>query len=186
MDVCVADPCPEARSHATNAGIREIASDLSQLSETDGIVIATPTVTHAHLIDGALERQASVFVEKPITAHASQAKLLAERAPGRLFVMDKWRYHPGIEELPRIRASGELGKPLGMHLRHAGWGNPHNDGDVIWILLPHCFSIFLEVFGELPQPRYAVAELLDGGVAGLNGVFGTNPGPRSKYPPGAL
>jgi predicted dehydrogenase len=152
-----------------------VTPDLDELSVTDGIVLATPTSTHAAVIEQALDRGVPVFVEKPMTSHAARARALAEVGQGRLFVMDKWRYHPGIEELRRIRETRELGQPLGMHLHHAGWGNPHADVDILWILLPHCLSMLLEVFGDLPFARYAFAEQLAGDAVGLHAVLGTDP-----------
>jgi predicted dehydrogenase len=177
-DVAVADTAGEARRIAVETGAREVVSDLADLSESEGIVIATPTATHASILERALARDVPMFVEKPMTSSFHTARMLAERAQGRLFVMDKWRYHPGIEELRRIRQSCELGRPLGMQLIHAGWGLPHRDVDVVWILLPHCLSILLEVFGALPGAKQAFAEQLNGEVVTLSGVLGTDPWAR--------
>ena len=47
-----------------------------------------------------------------MTADAASARRLAERAPDRLFVMDKWRYHPGVEAMRREARSGRLGRVL--------------------------------------------------------------------------
>jgi predicted dehydrogenase len=175
VQVSVADPDPEARSYAASLGVDEVLEDLDMLGDADGIVIAVPTSIHSLVIDQALHREVPVFVEKPLAPDAAAARALAERGRGRLFVMDKWRYHTGIEELRRIREAADLGTPHGMHLRHVGWGHPHKDVDVVWILLPHCLSILLEVFGELPEPNYAFAERLDGKVVGLTGTLGTRP-----------
>jgi predicted dehydrogenase len=175
LEVSVADPDPEARCYAARAGASHLAGDLDELPESGGIVIATPTATHAAVVGRALEGHAPIFVEKPMTNDADDARMLAERSGGRLFVMDKWRYHPGIGELRRLRETRELGQPLGMHLRHVGWGTPQRDVDVSWILLPHCLSIFLEVFGRLPQAKHAFAENLATGTVALNGALGGEP-----------
>ena len=174
-EVAVADPDADARRCAAGAGVREVAGDLDELAACDGIVIAATSSAHATVIHRALERHVPVFVEKPMVCDAASARDLAARGRGRLFVMDKWRYHPGIEELRRIRESGELGAPLGMHLRMVGWGLPHRDVDVTWILLPHCLSIFLEVFGQVPPARQGFAERLGGQVGTLTGVLGSAP-----------
>jgi predicted dehydrogenase len=109
-----------------------------------------------------------------MTSSAADARELAD-ADGELFVMDKWRYHPGIEELRRIRESGELGVCRGMHLRHIGWGHPHQDVDVVWILAPHCLGIALEVLGSLPAARHAFAERLRGEAVTLTATLGEQP-----------
>jgi predicted dehydrogenase len=174
-EVAVADPDVEARRRAAAAGVREVACDLDGLAASDGVVIATTSSTHAAVIRRALERGTPVFVEKPMVCDAPAARDLATRSGSRLFVMDKWRYHPGIEELRRIRETGELGRPLGMHLRIVGWGLPHRDVDVTWLLLPHCLSIFLEVFGQVPPVQQAFAERLGEQAVTLAGVLGGAP-----------
>jgi predicted dehydrogenase len=174
-EVAVADPAAEPRQHATAAGAGEVAAELADLPLSDGVIIATPTSSHAAVIESALARNVPIFVEKPLTNDAAAARSLANRAEGRLFVMDKWRYHGGIEALAVIASSGELGAPLGMHLSHIGWGHPHRDVDVAWILLPHCLSIALEVLGCVPPVRYAFSEGLNGEIVALSGVLGDDP-----------
>jgi predicted dehydrogenase len=173
--VNVADPHPEARQRAIAAGAHEVATDASELPESDGVVIATPSSTHAVVIDAMLPRGVPIFVEKPMVCRVSDARRLAAQARDRVFVMDKWRYHPGVEELRRIRESGELGPALGMHLRQVGWGCPHPDVDVTWILLPHCLGILREVLGCLPPAAASFAERLDGQAVSLRGVLGSAP-----------
>ena len=170
-EVTVADPDPEARSRALASGAQAAVADPAELPESDGIVIATPTSTHAQVIDQLLPREIPIFVEKPMVCTVADARRLAAQASGRLFVMDKWRYHPGIEELRRIRESGELGAALGMHLVQVGWGIPHKDVDAGWILLPHCLGIAREVLGAVPPAQSAFAEMLDGRLVSLHGTL---------------
>jgi predicted dehydrogenase len=174
-EVLVADPDPEARRHAQAAGATAVAADLDDLPASGGIVIAATTNVHARLIGKALERGFPVFVEKPMTNDARSARALAECARNRLFVMDKWRYHPGIEALRQLRESGELGRGLGMRVLFEGWGMAHSDVGAPWILMPHCLSSFLEVFGQLPPVRQAFAESLDGRTVALSGSLGESP-----------
>jgi predicted dehydrogenase len=89
--------------------------------------------------------------------------------------MHKWRYHPGIEALAGIAASGELGDVVGLRCTRIGWGNPHGDVDGIWLLAPHDISIGLEVLGHVPAPRCAVAERVGGGVTGVVALLGDDP-----------
>jgi predicted dehydrogenase len=173
--VAVADPDELARRQAIAAGAREAVADSTKLEQSDGIVIATPSSTHAAVIDGVLRRGVPIFVEKPMVCDVVNARRLAAGASGRLFVMDKWRYHPGIEELRRIRETGELGELLGMHLVQVGWGSPHPDVDILWILLPHCLGILHEVLGCLPPVKSSFAECLDGQAVALCGVLGDDP-----------
>ena len=75
-----------------------------------------------------------------------------------LFVMDKWRYHPGVHALRDIAQSGELGPVLGIKSQRLQWGHGHDDVAMSWTLLPHDLAIALEILGELPAPVHAVAE----------------------------
>ncbi len=171
----MADPDNDARRLAKELGACSAVSHLEELPDSDGIVVATPSSTHASVIEQVLNRSVPVFVEKPFTTDAPAALRLAAAAPERIFVMDKWRYHAGVEELRGIRERGELGKPIGIQLTHVGWGCPHNDVDVGWILLPHCLSIALEVLGTVPEVRQAFSAEHHGQCVGLSGVLGEDP-----------
>jgi predicted dehydrogenase len=127
------------------------------------------------VLDALLPRGVPIFCEKPLTADAASAARLAEEGDGRLFVMDKWRYHPGVEHLRDLARSGELGPVRGVRTTRNGWANPHTDVDAVWILAPHDLSIALEILGELPAPRSARGERLDGSAVGLLGVLGDDP-----------
>ena len=147
---------------------------MDDLPEVEGIVVPTPTQTHAEVVARALEHGVPVFVEKPLTDDLASAERLAQAAPNRLFVMDKWRYHPGVELLAAIARDRELGGVVGLRTSRIGWGNPH-DVDAVWILVPHELSIALEILGVSPTPKSAVADTADGTVIGLIGLVGDDP-----------
>jgi predicted dehydrogenase len=165
----------ESRERARAGGASEIVDDIAALGSVDGVVIATPTSTHAEVVGEALEFGVPVFVEKPLTNDVASARRLAEAAPDRLFVMDKWRYHPGVQELARIAQSGELGAPVGIHSRRVTLGHRYTDVDTVWIHAPHDLAIALEVLGEVPPPRSAVPELVGGELMGVTALCGTSP-----------
>jgi predicted dehydrogenase len=169
-----------ARSEASVERAREgnataIVADVDSLGPVDGVVISTPTATHAEVVSEALELGVPVYVEKPLTNDVASARSLAAAAPDRLFVMDKWRYHPGVLELARIARSGELGAPVGIHTRRVTLGHRYTDVNTVWIHAPHDLAIALEVLGEVPRPRSAVPELVDGELAGLTAFLGDSP-----------
>src|SRR5215212_9753121 len=82
-------------------GAHAIVGSLDELPDVAGAVVVTPTATHAEVVESLLDRDVPVFVEKPLAPDADTARRLAALGEGRLFVMDKWRYHPGVEELGR-------------------------------------------------------------------------------------
>jgi len=174
-EVVVVDPNADARAHARSAGAVGAVRDSAELPQADGIVVATPTHSHAAVLEALLPRRVPVFCEKPLTDDGDRAADLAERGGARLFVMDKWRYHPGIEQLGELARSGELGAVHGLRTTRIGWANAHTDVDAVWILAPHDLSIALEILGQLPAPRTAVGERLDGCATGLLGILGEAP-----------
>ncbi len=156
-------------ARALELGAHRADTDLACLPEVDGVVVATPTSTHADVINGVLDLDVPVFVEKPLTSDLEAARAIAAAAGTRVFVMDKWRYHPGIQLLGEITRSGAIGETLGLHTVRVQWGNPHPDVDCTWILLPHDLGIALEIFGAVPTPVSAVAHHDGARCTGLMG-----------------
>lgn len=165
----------ESRARATEGGAAEIVSEVAALDGVDGVVVATPTSTHADVVGEALDLGVPVFVEKPLSDDVAAARRLAAAAPERLFVMDKWRYHPGVRELARIARSGELGPVVGIQSRRVSLGHRYADVNAVWILAPHDLTIALELLGAVPEPRLAVAETVGSEIAGLTAVLGDSP-----------
>lgn len=162
----------QSRQNARDGGATGIVESIDQLPRINGLVVATPTRTHGDVVESLLEFDVPIFTEKPLTSDRESALRLARQVPDRLFVMDKWRYHAGIEMLRDIARAEELGAVLGLRTTRGQWGNPHNDVDVSWILMPHDLSISLEVLGKIPTPRHAIGEIVDGHLTGLLGILG--------------
>jgi predicted dehydrogenase len=154
----------ESRSRARETGATRVITSIDELPEVQGLVVATPTASHYEVISRVLDIGVPIFTEKPMTADPIEAEKLLSQATNRLFVMDKWRYHPGVERLRDLVAAGELGDILGIHTKRLGWGNPHADVDAGWILLPHDLSIILEITGSLPEVVSALGVISDGEV----------------------
>ncbi len=174
-EVSVVARSDRSRQFADEGGATRVTASLAELPDVDGIVVATPTTTHAEVVDEALGRGVPIYVEKPLTNDPDEAERLAATAPDSLFVMDKWRYHPGVELLGAIARDGQLGRVIGVRTTRVGWGNPHHDVDAVWILAPHDLSIGLEILGALPPAINAVADASNGAVNGLVGFLGGDP-----------
>jgi len=159
----------ESRACAEAGGASVVAKVIGDLPKVDGVVVATPVSSHFAVATEALGLGVPVFVEKPLCHDADEADQLAKRRGDRLFVMDKWRYHPGIEALREIAASGELGPVVGLRCTRVSWGRIHDDVDAVWVLAPHDISIGLEVLGYIPEPRSAVAEHNGNGLIAILG-----------------
>jgi|1185.fasta_scaffold155335_1 predicted dehydrogenase len=175
-DVAVVARSTASVARARDGGAADIVPEIAALGRVDGLVVASPTSTHADVVAEALELRVPVYCEKPLTADPESARRLAAAAPDRLFVMDKWRYHPGIEELARIAVERELGDVVGIHSRRVSTGSPHLDVDTVWIHAPHDLSIALEILGHVPEPRHAVGEVDGAGVLrGVTALCGDDP-----------
>lgn len=147
--------------------------DLERLRPA-GAVVATPSSTHGEVLRalGEVLPRVPVFCEKPLTVRAAEAEAIAAARPRDVFVMDKWRYHPGVLELGRIARERRLGDVLGVRTERLGWGIPHDDADAVWHLMPHDLSIVREVLGAVPPLRWSHVESLpDGRAAGAEAVF---------------
>jgi predicted dehydrogenase len=173
-EVAVVARSERSRANAQEGGATSVVRSIDELPAVGGLVVATPTTTHAAVVEAALEHGVPIFVEKPLADDPADADRIAAAAPDLVFVMDKWRYHPGVELLAVIARERQLGRAIGLRTTRIGWGNPH-DVDAIWILAPHDLAIGLEILGSVPPPKRAVADAADGAVSGLVGLLGDAP-----------
>ena len=173
--VTVAARSTRSRAFAAEFGADHVVPSIGELpSGADGFVVATPTALHHEAVAALVAFGRPVFVEKPLTNDLDSARDLESRAPGRIFVMDKWRYHPGVEALRDLARSQELGPVRYIQTLRLGWSNPH-EVDAGWILLPHDLAITLEILGYIPDPVSAFAEYQSSCLSGLSGVLGRDP-----------
>jgi len=161
----------ESRARAEEGGASAVVADIASLTGVDGVVVATPTSTHAAVLEQVLTVDVPVFCEKPLTDDPAAAARLAELGSDRLFVMDKWRYHSGVLELAAIARDSRLGAVSGLRTVRIGWGNPHDDVDIVWVITPHDLAIALEVMGAVPEPQAAIAQSRAGEALQLSGLL---------------
>ncbi|MGB3554696.1 MAG: Gfo/Idh/MocA family oxidoreductase, partial [Jannaschia sp.] len=112
----IVDPDPARRVHASAPGFASIADvDVA----ADGIVLATPTASHAPLTLEAVARGWHVLVEKPVadSLEAADAMIDAARSAGvAILVGHHRRHHPRVMKLREILLSGRLGQPVAASL----------------------------------------------------------------------
>jgi predicted dehydrogenase len=174
-DVRVVARSEASVARATEGGATEVVPHAGRMGDIDAVVVVTPIATHADVILDALEYGVPVFVEKPLCDDLGDAERLAALAPDRLFVMDKWRYHPAIGMLAAIAETGTLGRPRGLRTIRVQPDNRHEE-DAAWVLAPHDLSIALEVLGEMPRPVAAAGVWDADRLVTLHAVLESEPG----------
>ena len=157
--VHVVAPSQVSRRNAMAHGADSVVDQLSDLPPVDGYVVAAPTSLHAAIIEALLPSGRPIYTEKPLTADVASARRIVDSGADRVFVMQKWRYHPGIERMRQEIASGAIGEILGIHIQRWGWGCTHADVNAIWILFPHDLSVVLHWLGDIPPVRRALPGL---------------------------
>jgi predicted dehydrogenase len=129
------------------------ASDVFQ-SDVEGVIIATPVLTHYRLAKEALLAGKHVLVEKPLTASVAEAEelvALAQEKQRILMVGHTFVYSPAVNELRTLVQSGALGKIYCIEAERVNLGLYRNDINVIWDLAPHDISILLYLLDQSPE-----------------------------------
>lgn len=170
--VTAIDPNPRARDAARQLGAVESEPAWTPNASFDGVIVATPASTHAHVVHEVASAEIPVACEKPLTVSSESALRLIEAVGDRLTVLHVWRYHPGVVLLGELARSGRLGSINAVKTVRTNWTSPRNDIDPVWTLLPHDLSIAIEIFGSIPRPAAAVVEKIDGQAAGIWATFG--------------
>ena len=85
-NVTVVARSEESRARAQKTGASHLVTDVMEIPEIDGLVIATPTTTHHELFEQVVDRNIPIFTEKPLTANVAQAEDMVQRAGDRIFV----------------------------------------------------------------------------------------------------
>lgn len=142
--------------------VRMVASLESVLEEdrVKGVVIATPTGSHAELARRTLLSGRGVLVEKPLCsslADAIELGALAERKGLTLMVGHTFLFSPRVQAIADYLATGEMGRIYYVMSSRLNLGLHRSDVNVIWDLAAHDFSIVCHLLGEYPGSIHAVA-----------------------------
>lgn len=152
--VCDADPKVIANIVTDFADVH-VTPDMEDVllnPEIRGVVIATPTETHAELALQALRAGKDVLAEKPLCCSEEVCRALigaATQSQRILMTGHILRYHPAAVRLIEIARSGELGEIQRMAC--VRWNTGESGEDPFWDLVPHDLSLVLAVMGAEPQ-----------------------------------
>lgn len=113
-------------------------------TEVQAVVVATPSDSHFEVARKALLAGKHVYVEKPLardTRHAEELDYLATNRNLVLMVGHLLLYHPAVNCLKDLIASGELGELRFIRSDRMNFNNRRRDWSVLWDLAPHDISM---------------------------------------------
>lgn len=146
-----------ARSLAPEAALVESFEEVLA-ADVDGVVIATPAVTHHPLATQALKAGKDVFVEKPLALHREQGEELVALAGDRqiLMVGHILEYHPACIAMESLLASGELGDLYYLYSNRLSLGKVRREENILWSFAPHDVAMMNRFVGCMPETVSAV------------------------------
>ena len=118
-----------------------------------GVAIVTPSHTHFKLVKAMLEAGKNVYVEKPISTVAEEARVLTELADEKglvLMVGHLLLYHPAVNRLKMLIEEGALGELVYAQSDRLNVNYHKNDRSVMWDLAPHDVSMIAYATGKEP------------------------------------
>jgi predicted dehydrogenase len=117
----VVDPRPERRDlvRARWPGVEAFGSidELAGAAAPDALVVCTPPDHHEGPALCAFELGAHLYLEKPIAVSSEDARRIVEASEGssRVAMLGfNYRFHPGVTELARRLATGEIGERVAI------------------------------------------------------------------------
>ncbi len=118
------------------------------------VAVVTPSHTHFKIVKAVLEAGKNVYVEKPISTVAQEAKDLMELAQSKnlvLMVGHLLLYHPAVNRLKMLIEEGALGEIVYAQSDRLNVNYFKNDRSVMWDLAPHDVSMMSYVIGKEPK-----------------------------------
>jgi predicted dehydrogenase len=128
----------------TTTDLGEILSD----SSVDGVIVATPTSTHAAVTLAALSAGKHVLCEKPLAASTGECD--AEENGCIVMVGHTFIYNPAVRQVRELITSDAIGRVLYCHAARTALGPIRKDVNALWDLASHDVSILLYLLDREP------------------------------------
>ena len=146
--------------HATDAW-----RDLLEL-DPDLVIVTTPVHLHAPMVLAALETRAAILCEKPFALEAGEARVLADRAAGRLALIDhQLRWSPWRRRMSQLVREGFLGRPWSAEVTmrdgskkriaapYSWWYDAERGGGTLGAIASHMIDALCVDFGPIESVR---------------------------------
>jgi len=121
--------------------------------EVKGVVVASSAASHYRLSKEILLSDKDVLVEKPMALNSKDAGEMLKIAEWRgriLMVGHLLIYHPVVDRLKQMIASGELGKIHYIYTQRVNLGIIRQDENALLSFAPHDLSVVLYLLEEKP------------------------------------
>lgn len=129
-------------------------NDILNNPEITGVAVVTPSHMHYKIVKEMLLAGKNVYVEKPISTVAKEARDLTNLANEHnlvLMVGHLLLYHPAVNRLKMLIEEGVLGDIVYAQSDRLNVNYFKNDRSVMWDLAPHDVSMISYVTGKEPQ-----------------------------------
>lgn len=155
--------------------------------DINGVIIATPPITHFKLAKKALQASKNVWVEKPVTLKSKDAKSLSEISDKKnkiIMVGHILLYHQAYGKLKELIKENYLGEIYHIISKRLGFGRVRKNENVLWSLGVHDVAAALYLTGKKARSVncsgifrvqdgvedivYVNIEFEDGAVASIN------------------
>lgn len=136
-----------------NVNITKDYNEILNNPEITGVAVVTPSHMHYKVVKAMLLAGKNVYVEKPISTVAEEARDLTKLANERglvLMVGHLLLYHPAVNRLKMLIDEGVLGKITYAQSDRLNVNYFKNDRSVMWDLAPHDVSMISYVIGKEP------------------------------------
>ena len=159
--ICDESPAAEAsaREKYPDVSFRRTYTEVLSDANVQGVILATPAVTHYALARQALEAGKDVFVEKPLSLAVPEGAALVDLAARRgriLMVGHILQYHPAVRRLKELIQSGALGQVRYLYSNRLNIGKIRTEENILWSFAPHDISVMLALLGE--EPAHVICE----------------------------
>lgn len=152
-----------ARAQKAYPGVKVTAdaSELVRSNDIDAIAVVSPVWTHYELAKAALENGKHVFVEKPFTSNATQARELIDLAMKRnlkIMVDHTFLFTGAVRKIRQLLDDDALGRLYYYDSTRVNLGLFQHDINVLWDLAPHDLSIMDHLLKGSPEAIVATGQ----------------------------
>jgi myo-inositol 2-dehydrogenase/D-chiro-inositol 1-dehydrogenase len=179
--VAVADAFPEAAkalAAAHGCAVRTI-DEIEADTGVDGVIICTPTTTHADLIERFAKAGKAIFCEKPVDLSLARVQACLEtvrRTKAKLMVGFNRRFDPHFMAVRKAVSEGAIGEVEMVQIISRDPGAPpvsyiETSGGILRDMTIHDFDMARFLLGEEPTHVSATASVLVDPAIGKAGDF---------------